>query len=124
MRVAGRANDVGRTKQERAGIDRSAGDIDTEQMDGDNKYKPIASPARSNRRAFLCVTPGGENEKQEGACHLIDEGRIDVVLAEIAGAPAVLAERSGPARGLAREDEGQHGGAGDGARAPARSHRQ
>ena len=49
--------------------------------------------------------PEDADEEQEGRDHLEHEGRHDVVLAEIARAPAVLAESACPALCLARQDE-------------------
>ena len=56
------------------------------------------------------------DEEQEGGDHLVDEGGADAVLAEIAWAPAVLAEPAIPAGRLAGENEVENHCAGNGAK--------
>ena len=48
------------------------------------------------------------DEEDEGRDRLEDEGRHDIIFAEIAGTPAIGAEPAGPARCLAGHDQIEH----------------
>jgi hypothetical protein len=109
LRIASRADQCRPQRTRR--VDRGAGDVDTEQMDR-HQGQADGETGEPDRSASLRHAENADQE-QEGADHLVDEGRPHIVLAEIAGTPAILAERSAPAGSLPQEDEIEHGSAGD-----------
>ena len=68
---------------------------------------PIARPAKPVG-ANGWVTPRMQTRNRNVADHLEHEGRDDAVFADIARAPAVLAERASPPLRLAGQDEIEH----------------
>ena len=80
-------------------IDRGARNVDADQVD-DHQRQPDGE---------ACEASGGEpmgdaedaHQEQERRCHFEHEGRDDIVFAEIACAPAVLAEPAVPPLSLA-----------------------
>ena len=94
-------------RADRAGrIDRGAGDVDADEMDGDQR-QPDREAGEAGRRERVGDAENADQE-QERRHHFEDEGRDDIVFAEIARAPAVLAEPAGPALRLAGQDEIEH----------------
>ena len=99
--------DADQRRADRAGrIDRGAGDVDADQMDGDQR-QPDREAGEAGRRKRMGDAENADQE-QERRHHFEHEGRDDIVFAEIARAPAVLAERAGPPLRLAGQDEIEH----------------
>ncbi len=74
------------------------------------RVRPMARPAKPFGMKGW-VTPRMVTRNRNVATTSNTKAENDVVLAEIAGAPAVLAEPAGPAGRLARKDEIEHAGA-------------
>lgn len=74
----------------------------------------MARPASPTGRASL-GDPENADQKQKRAEYLPEEGGSCIVLTKIPGSPAVLAQRSTPARSLARKDDIEDDGPSNGA---------
>ena len=72
-------------------------------MDGDQR-EPDGEAGEACRRERVGDAKNAD-EEQERPDHFEDEGRDHIILAEVPGPPAVLAEAARPALGLAREHE-------------------
>ena len=78
----------------------------------DDQREPDGEAGEAGRRERVGDAENAD-EEQERPDHFEDEGRDNVILAEIPWPPAVLAEAARPALGLAREYEIEHCGGDD-----------
>src|SRR5208283_639778 len=85
----------------------STGDVDAHEVDND-KRQADGEAGETGRRERMRNAENADKE-QESAHDLEDEGRDDVVLAEVARPPAVLPESARPALRFAGQDEIEHG---------------
>src|SRR5208283_4011844 len=85
----------------------STGDVDAHEVD-DDKRQAGGEAGETGRRERMRNAENADKE-QESAHDLEDEGRDDVVLAEVARPPAVLPESARPALRFAGQDEIEHG---------------